>query len=139
MYGLQDGMDIRDESIQEYYCIQCIRGKIKAKGGKFLIPDWKSLVQKFKWDGWDPGEKEEILRNNDRDKCVELGFKYNQYFAFKIRREDGTEIYFELIANRETQIASEKELFHVTHSLMETYSPLVNLLWDISDASGERS
>lgn len=134
LFKATDGVDIKDETIQDYYCIRCIRGKVKEKVGKFLA-DWKTIVREFKWDGWDVGEKEDIIKNNDHDKCIELGFKYNQYFAFQIRRDDGTIGFFEIIANKNTTIASDKELNRVTNRLKETYYPLLSILWDISDVS----
>ena len=102
------------------------------------MADWKTIVQEFKWDGWDAGEKEEIIRNNDHEKCIELGFKYNQYFAFKIRRDDGTIGFFEIIANKYTTIATDKEFNRVTHRLKETYYPLLSILWDIAGVSAEK-
>lgn len=135
LYSAKDGLDISNSSIQDYYCIQCIRGKVRPKGGKFVIDDWKEMVEKFRWDNWEPGEKEVILRNGDRERCIEQGFRYNQYFAFKFVRDDRTVGYFEIIANEYTTIALDKEFDHITHKLKETYLPLLKILWDISDAS----
>ena len=138
LYCNPTGIDINDENIQEYYCIQCIRGKVRGIGDKFIISDWKTIVEKFKWNKWTSEEKREIIQNNDRNRCIELGFKYNQYFAFMIRRDDGTIVYFEILANGETTLASADDLPSVTHKLMETYSPLLSILWDISDVSVEK-
>ena len=142
LYQSKTGLDIKDGSIQEYYCIKCIRGKIKGKDGKYVISDWKKIARDFKWDGWTAKEKEKILNDNDsersREKSIELGFKYNQYFSFKIRRDDGILILFEIIANGKTTIAPTDEIDRVTHRLRETYSPLISILWDISDFSPEK-
>ena len=138
LYQSQTGLDIKDGSIQDYYCIKRIRGKIKGRDGKYVISDWKKLAREFKWDGWTAKEKEKILKDSDREKCIELGFKYNQYFSFKIRRDDGTLVFFEIIANGQTIIAPTNEINRVTHRLRETYSPLLSILWDIADVSPEK-
>ena len=142
LYQSKTGLDIKDGSIQEYYCIKCIRGKIKGRDGKYVVSDWKKIARDFKWDGWTAKEKEKILNDNDsersREKSIELGFKYNQYFSFKIRRDDGILILFEIIANGKTTIAPTDEIDRVTHRLRETYSPLISILWDISDFSPEK-
>lgn len=130
----KEGIDIKDEAIQEYYCIRCIRGKIKEKAGKYYA-DWKEIVKEFKWDGWEGTEKEEIINNNDRERCIESGFKYNQYFAFKIRRDDGTIGFFEIVANEHTTLASDRELNSVTNRLKKVYYPLLSVLWDITGVS----
>lgn len=132
LYESPTGLDSNDESIKDYYCIKCIKGRIRGRDDKYTISDWKKMAELFKWGKWTDEEREEIIKNNDREKCIELGFKYNQYFSFKIKRDDGTTCLFEIIANGDTEIASVDELNHVTHQLRDTYSPMVNILWDIS-------
>lgn len=139
LYRNPNGVNINDEEIQSYYCIQCMRGRVRSRGKKFILADWKEIVKKFKWNDWDLSEKEEILRNNDHSKCIELGFKYNQYVAFLINRDDGVVIYFEIIANRDTSFAAARELPKVAQKLMETYSPLISILWDISDSPNDQN
>lgn len=133
LYKEEDGLDIKDSVIEEYYCIKCVRGKVHDKGGKYILSDWISIVEKFKWH-WKENEKEEILMYKDREKCLELGFKYNQYFAFKILMPNNVTGYFEIIANEETFLALDKDLLHVGQRLQEKYSPLLSVLWDISGA-----
>lgn len=133
LYKAADGLDIKDSLIQDYYCIKCIRGKVHDKGGKYILSDWISIVEKFKWH-WKENEKEEILISKDREKCLELGFKYNQYFAFKMPIPNNITGYFEIIANEETFLALDKNLLHVGQRLQEKYSPLLSVLWDISGA-----
>jgi len=133
LYKAADGLDIKDSLIQDYYCIKCIRGKVHDKGGKYILSDWISIVEKFKWH-WKENEKEEILISKDREKCLELGFKYNQYFAFKMLIQNNITGYFEIIANEETFLALDKNLLHVGQRLQEKYSPLLSVLWDISGA-----
>lgn len=132
LYKSDTGLDIKDKSIQEYYCIKCLRGKVKGRDGKYIISDWEKLARLFKWSGWSSTEKEEILKNHDRQRCIEQGFKYNQYFAFKIKRADGVTGFFEILANEYTLLAPTNEIDHVTHRLRDTYLPLINILWDIS-------
>lgn len=131
LFKYEDGIDIKAESIQDYYCIKCIRGKIKDRAGKFLA-DQKTIVQEFKWDDWAPGEKEKIIESGDYESCFDLGFRYSQYFAFIIRRDDGIIGFFEVIARNESRIAPEETLNRVTQRLQETYYPILNILWDIS-------
>ena len=133
LYKASDGLDIKDSIIEDYYCIKCIRGKVHDKGGKYILSDWISIVEKFKWH-WKESEKEEILISKDREKCLDLGFKYNQYFAFKMLMPNNITGYFEIIANEETFLALDKNLLHVGQRLQEKYSPLLSVLWDISGA-----
>lgn len=133
LYQSVDGLDIKDNRIQDYYCIKCIRGKIKGRDGKYVLANWERIVQEFKWDGWTSTEKQKILNQHDHQKCIEQGFKYNQYLGFKIRRDDGIVVFLEIIANEHTTIAPTSEIDHVSHRLRETYSPLLSILWDISD------
>ena len=136
LFKAENGLDIKDRNIQDYYCIKCLTGKVRGKDGKYILPDWISLAKEFKWEGWTQEEKQDILNSADREKCIEQGFKYNQYLGFKIKRDDGTIGYFEIIANEDTVIADIHHLNSVTHRLRETYSPLLSILWDISDISG---
>lgn len=136
LFKAENGLDIKDKNIQNYYCIKCLTGKVQGKDGKYILPDWISLAKEFKWEGWTQEEKQDILNSADREKCIEQGFKYNQYLGFKIKRDDGTIGYFEIIANEDTVIADIHHLNSVTHRLRETYSPLLSILWDISDISG---
>ena len=138
LFQYQAGKDIKDGDIQDYYCIKCIRGKIRARDGKYVISDWEGIVRQFKWDKWTDQEKEQILASKNREECIQQGFKYNQYFAFMIRRDDGIQIFFEIITNGETIIAPPGEINHVTHQLKEKYSPLISILWDISNFSSEK-
>ena len=131
-------LDISDSSIQEYYCIKCMRNKIRSKNHCYRIYDWKDLAKEFKWDGWTPKERDNIINNNDREKCIEIGFKYNQYFAFDIRRNDNITCFFEIITNEYTTIASDKEFDHITYELKETYLPFINILWDLSSPDTEK-
>ena len=132
LYKSDEGLSINDKSIQGYYCIKCLKGKVKGRDGKYTISSWEELAREFKWSGWNTAEKEEILKNHDRQKCIEQGFKYNQYFAFKIKRDDDITGFFEIIANENTVLATTSEFDHVTHRLRDTYLPLVSVLWDIS-------
>lgn len=138
LYKEEAGLDIKDNHIEDYYCIKCIRGKVRDRGNKYILSDWISIVEKFKWH-WKESEKEDILKSRDRNKCIELGFKYNQYFAFKMSMQNNITGYFEIIANEDTFIALDEDLVHVGQRLQEKYSPLLSVLWDISGASCERN
>ena len=110
-----------------------MRGKVKDRRGVFFIPDWQSLVSEFKWDGWSPSERDNILKTDDLNKCRDNGFMYNQYVAFVLRLNDNaTTVFFEIIANEETLLASPSELLHTARFLMEKYSPMLSILWSIS-------
>lgn len=137
LYKPKEGFDIKDESIQDYFCIRCIRGKAKGYNGRYVLGDWETLVKEFKWDGWNEEEKEDILKNKNRGRCIEVGFRYNQYVGFVLRRDDGTVVFLEIIANDYTVIGESGEVDHIAYGLKETYSPLLNVLWDISDFSEE--
>lgn len=132
LYKSGEGLSINDKSIQGYYCIKCLKGKVKGKDSKYTVSSWEELARDFKWSGWNAAEKEEILKSHDRQRCIEQGFKYNQYFAFKIKRDDDITGFFEIITNENTILATTSEFDHVTHRLRDTYLPLVNMLWDIS-------
>lgn len=133
LYKSNSGLSINDPRIQGYYCIKCLKGKkVKGKDGKYAVSSWEELARNFKWSGWNATEKEEIIKSHDRQRCIEQGFKYNQYFAFKIKRDDGVTGFFEIITNEHTLLATTSEFDHVTHRLRDTYLPLINVLWDIS-------
>lgn len=129
IFKAKNGIDIKDKTIQDYYCIKCIRGKAKGKSGVFTA-DWKTIVREFKWDGWADVDREDIIRRNDRDQCVRLGFRYYQYIAFKVERDDGTVGLFEIIANE--AVVPDKELERFAHRLDDMYCSLLDVLWDIS-------
>ena len=133
----KEGFDIKDESIQDYFCKRCIRGKAKVNNGRYVLGDWETLVKEFKWDSWTEEEKEDILKNKNRERCIEVGFRYNQYVGFVLRRDDGTVVFLEIIANDYTVIGESGGVDHIAYGLKETYSPLLNVLWDISDFSEE--
>lgn len=134
LFKYEDGIDVKTESIQDYYCIRCIRGKIKDRAGKFLA-DQETIVREFKWSGWEPGEKKKIIESGNYERCFDLGFRYSQYFAFIIRRDDGIIGFFEVIARKGARIAPEETLNRVTQRLQETYYPILNILWDISGST----
>lgn len=133
LFNHPDGISITESTIQDYFCIRCMRGKVKDRRGVFFIPDWQSLVSEFKWDGWSPSERDNILKTDDLNKCRDNGFMYNQYVAFVLRLNDNaTTVFFEIIANEETLLASPSELLHTARFLMEKYSPMLSILWSIS-------
>lgn len=135
LYRHRDGVSIRDENISKYYCIKCMTGEIEGKDGKFVLPDWKSIAVVFKWNRWNAKQKNEILEKKDRTRCIEFGFKYNQYVAFETRRDDGTKVFLEIVTTDNTVLASDDEIDRVAHHLRGKYTPVINVLWDLSNAS----
>ena len=135
LYTRENGMSINDYSINDYYSIKCIRGKIKTAGKEnvFILPNWKDIANEFKWDGWTESERDEIVKSNDRNRCLQCGFKYNQYFSFMIEYRKNVKIYFEMIANGNTEFAPESKLVEVALSLKELYSPMLIHIWDIAN------
>lgn len=133
------GLNINDESIQNYYCIKCIKGDTtcRSRNGCFILSDWKEIAEAFIWSGWTSDERDIIISENNREKCIDFGFVYNQYIGFSIRREDGTTIFVEIIANHDTTLTTPEnpDLLHVATQIKSKFTPLVNVLWDICNNS----
>ncbi len=137
------GLNINDKSIRNYYCIKCIKGDAPCRNGCFILSDWKAIAEAFIWSGWTSDERDIIISENNREKCIDFGFVYNQYIGFSIRRKDGTTIFVEVIANHDTTLTTPEnpDLLHVATQIKSKFTPLVNVLWDIyySNSLGGRS
>ena len=129
---LENGIDIKSAEIQEYYCVRCIKGKVKARNERYILPNWQTIAKEFKWDKWEPENKEEIIQNSNREKCLELGFRYNQYVGLKWRRDDSIIWYLEIIANDDTILDKNDDIQKVARHIQETCAPMINIIWDIS-------
>lgn len=124
----EEGTDIHDEQIKDFYCVK----SIMRQAERVVIGTWQDMVQKFKWDHWPDGfSKEQILQDNDRETCLNSGFRYNQYIGLKFSRSDGIVAYLEIIAFQDVTFAPQNRLSTVSRQLQEKYLPLVYVLWDI--------
>ena len=126
------GIDIKAPEIQNYYCVRCLRGREKGRDNRFILPDWISIAAEFQWNKWDKAEKESIINNQDREKCLEIGFKYNQYIGFKWKRDDGIVGFLEIITNDETVLDENESIHKVGRQIQEACIPFVNIIWDIA-------
>lgn len=127
-----NGFNIDDKTIRDYYCIKCMAGKIQGENGKYYLRDWVEIAKAFRWNKWGT-QKNDILNSRNRSKSKQLGFIYNQYIGFEIKRHDGLKIFFEMIANDDAKFADCDLIDRQAYYLGGIYSPLVNILWDIAE------
>lgn len=124
----EDGIDIHDEQIKDYYCVRCITRQAE----RFVIGTWQDMLRNFKWNHWpDEVNKEQILRDNNREICLNAGFCYNQYIGLRIPRRDGVVAFLEIISFQEVTFSLPNHLDTVSRTLRDLYLPLVYVLWDI--------
>lgn len=127
-----DGCDIDDANIRDYFCVKCMADKIPDENGRYYLHDWVEIAKAFRWNRWG-NQKKNILSSRDRQKSKQLGFAYNQYIGFKITRHDKTVVFFEIIANEDAVLADRDQLSFQAYYLCRTYSPLLSILWDIAE------
>ena len=132
LFETDTGIDIKSSEIQSYYCVRCLKGKEKGHNGRFILPDWVSIATEFQWQKWDKADKESVIANRDREKCLELGFMYNQYMGFKWRRDDGIVGFLEIITNDETTLDERESINKISRQIQEACIPFVNIIWDIA-------
>ena len=130
-----DGLDIRSQEIQDYYCVKCLRGKVRDRDGKFVLPDWISIVKEFHWKKWEEGEKEDIIQSKDRERCLNAGFRYNQYIGIKWRYSPEISKFLEVIANDDTTFDDVEDIQYVARIIKDTFFPINSVIWDIFQAN----
>ena len=132
LFKADAGIDLKSPEIQSYYCVRCLKGRVKGHDGRFVLPDWVTIATEFQWQKWDEAEKESIINSHDREKCLEIGFKYNQYIGFKWKRVDGIVGFLEIITNDETVLDEHENINKVGRQIQEACIPFVNIIWDIA-------
>lgn len=132
LFKTDTGIDLKSPSIQNYYCVRCLKGREKGRDGRFVLPDWVSIATEFQWQKWDEAEKESVIKSRDREKCLEIGFKYNQYIGFKWKRDDGIVGFLEIITNDETILDEHENINKVGRQIQDACIPFVNIIWDIA-------
>lgn len=132
LFMATDGLNINDESIRDYYCIKCMRGVIRGKDNKYVLPNWESIVRAFEWKKWEKGIKDQVLEKHDLELCRNAGFEYNQYIGLKIPINNDIIAYLEIIANKDTFVASEEKIDYFARGLQEKYAPIISALFGIT-------
>lgn len=133
LFKAEAGIDLKSPDIQGYYCVRCLKGREKGHDGRYILPNWISIANEFQWQKWDESEKESIINEQDREKCLELGFKYNQYIGFKWKRDDGIVGFLEIITNDETILDKYESINKVGRQIQEACIPFINIIWDLAE------
>ena len=119
---------IKDPRIKQYYCVK----RIKSDNTIDCLPSWYDILKAFHWSHWQPGQRTAIIRSKSRDACLSVGFNYNQYIAFRIKREDGITALVEITTYDDIALSEPKQLALVAQKLYKSYMPLINAIWELA-------
>ena len=123
-----NGIPIDDSRIKDYYCIRCLRGNVHGLDGKFVLPDWKKILKEFKTTKWNNLEKKNIIKHDNRQKCIDSGFMFNQYFGILFHPNQSTTAFLEIIANDNTSLRSENPLSFASN-IKQWFIPCLSVIW----------
>ena len=122
---MENGIEIQDPHIKDYYCIKCIN----EKKNWFVLEDWIKIAENFKWNGWgDEENKKRIIIEKNRGECYRLGFNYNQYLGIKYKHDDIT-WFLEIITNKDTEFIGSFN--NIANDIVDYYCPMIDVIWQI--------
>lgn len=121
----ETGMQINDDTIKDFYCVECIEGKNDIN----CISDWKKIIDAFKWHDAD---KNEIKKS--KEACRKAGFTYNQYIScrYSFDRNNEHAMLLEIITHNESIIDTDIRIEKTARWLFSLYMPLISMLTTIA-------